>query len=173
MSRIFEFIPSPEEAVVSRTLMLVHQAMDQHLPSASKANRQFTKTILSGEGERTAALLAAPDEDTAGRPHAGAFGSFEETSPDGRVTPTDAPADGTADQPAKPQPTTSALTDAAKPTPVATKKPAAEPRSTGFSTLQAGAIPPDHQSRAPDWVTRITLVFLLVGLVLLAYVIAA
>jgi hypothetical protein len=173
MNRIFEFIPSPEEAVVSRTLMLVHQAMDQHLPSASKANRQFTKTILSDDGERTAALLAAPDEDTAGRPQAGAFGSFEETSPDGRVTPTDETGDGTADQPTKPQPIASTLTDAAKPTPVATKKPAGEPKSTGFSTLQAGAMPRDHKSRAPDWVTRITLVFLLVGLVLLAYVIAA
>ena len=163
MNRIFEFIPSPEEAVVSRTLMLVHQAMDQHLPSASKANRQFTKTVLSDDGERTAAHFVAPEQASTG-----AFGSYEETSPDGRVPPAN-----DADPGSPTHPNTNAPGPTPKlpvrPAPAAASPQAPEKRAAPFwaEDTQVGG------TQGADWVTRITLALLLAGLILLAYVVAA
>lgn len=73
-NRILEFTPSQEEAVVSRVLVLVHQAVDESFPGVEKAGRQFTKTVFSAEGESTA-LSPTPG---------GTFGSDEATSPGSR-----------------------------------------------------------------------------------------
>ena len=58
-NRFLDFTPSQEEAVVSRILVLVHQAIDENFPVVEKADRQFTKTIFTNEGE-TSELSAAP-----------------------------------------------------------------------------------------------------------------
>lgn len=60
-NRILEFLPSDEEAVVSRVLVVVHQLIDEHFPHVEQAGRQFTKTVFSGESERTASIQR-PDE---------------------------------------------------------------------------------------------------------------
>ena len=75
MNRILDFTASQEETVVARLLVLVHQAVDEHFPSAEQPNRQFTKTVFSGEGEKTAMVAAAGSEEDS------AFGSEEQTSP--------------------------------------------------------------------------------------------
>jgi len=170
MNRIFEFIPSPEEAVVSRALMLVHQAMDQHLPSASTASRQFTKTVLSVDSERTAAHFVGLDAGSTEQASGGAFGSYEDTSPDGRVPLADDANHGAPTHPG-------ANASAAAPKPAVRPAPAAanprapdnknKPGPLWAEYTQIGA---DHGA---DWVTRITLILLLAGLILLAYVVAA
>ena len=76
-NRILEFTPSQEEAIVARILVLLHQAVDEHFPAAEKATRQFTKTVFSDDGERTA--LGAPGEAAA---HG--FGNEEKTGPGDR-----------------------------------------------------------------------------------------
>ena len=55
MNRIFEYIPAQEAAIVSRVLISVHKAIDDHFPDAIKASRQFTKTVFSDTAESTAA----------------------------------------------------------------------------------------------------------------------
>ena len=87
MNRILEFSPSQEEAVVSRILVLVHQTVDECFPAAAKASRQFTKTVFSEEGERTAiGELPGPS----GTP----FGVEEDTASDNRPPP---PSDAASD----------------------------------------------------------------------------
>src|SRR5262245_38651707 len=88
MNRILEFSPSQEEAVAARILVLVHQAVDTHFPSAEQATRQFTKTVFSGEGERTAGVRGSPDDEDG---KASAFGSDEATSPGGRPVEAERP----------------------------------------------------------------------------------
>lgn len=63
-NRILEFLPSQEEAVVARVLVLVHQVIDEHFPDVEHAGRQFTKTIFSSDGESTA-NVQAPGETLA------------------------------------------------------------------------------------------------------------
>ena len=72
-NRFLDFTPSQEEAVVSRVLVLVHQAIDENFPGVEKAGRQFTKTIFSNEGESTA-LSVIPGQT---------FSENEATSPIG------------------------------------------------------------------------------------------
>lgn len=64
MNRIYELTPSPEESVIPRILLLVHQAVDEHFPAAEKAGRQFSKTVFSDElTEKTAGDRPAPPDD--------------------------------------------------------------------------------------------------------------
>ena len=61
MSRILEHKSSGEEEVVSRILIQIHRAVDEHFPDAMAASRQFSKTVFS-ENESTAIVRApAPD----------------------------------------------------------------------------------------------------------------
>ena len=53
MSRILEFQPTDEQTVVSRVLIELHQAIDQHFPGANPGSRQFTKTVLTSQSEST------------------------------------------------------------------------------------------------------------------------
>jgi len=63
MNRIIDFTLSDEESVVSRILIQVHKAVDQHFPDAEAASRQFTKTVFSEEeSESTAMLKPIPQE---------------------------------------------------------------------------------------------------------------
>ena len=73
MNRLLEYSPATEEAVVSRILVQIHKAVDEHFPSARQANRQFTKTVFSEDTESTAlnrmgfpaGTPAGADDDTA------------------------------------------------------------------------------------------------------------
>lgn len=171
MNRILDFSPSQEEAVVSRILVLVHQAIDDAFPSAENANRKFTKTVFSEEGgEKTAALR--PGEQ---------FAHVEDTSPDGRSP------DGTAAVPPPPPSRVPPPPPGPSPGPKArTEAEAPESaQSLGFNSHlnpMAGTRGPSKTTRldthmermgvneGPDWVTRITLALLIAGLILLAYV---
>jgi hypothetical protein len=53
MSRILEFQPEDEQMVVSRLLLELHKAIDQHFPNANPGGRQFTKTVLTNRSEAT------------------------------------------------------------------------------------------------------------------------
>ena len=171
MSRILDFTPSQEEAVVARVLVLVHQAMDEHLPYAGQANRQFTKTIFSGSDERTSGTIpAAPDfDDVAAQ---SAFGSKEATSPDGQ------PGTISSDTPqmSRPKPevkkpadyiTVSSTAELSNSLPLPSMQPSSIEQEIGslYSTMRSA-----KKAQGPDWVTRITLALLIAGLVLLSYV---
>jgi hypothetical protein len=182
MNRILEFTPSQEEAVVSRILVLVHQAVDDHFPTAGHANRQFTKTVFSAEGEPTAGLKV-PHDDGAGDDRRSAFADSEDTSPMGR------PAEGPGAPPVPPAPGVvpppppvravgrddgrGGRQEAPRPAAVAPANPAPDQsspsRATGLESTMQGI----RNAHSPDWVTRITLALLLAGLVLLAYVLFA
>lgn len=178
MNRILEFSPSQEEAVVARILVLVHQAVDTHFPSAEQANRQFTKTVFSGEGERTAGVRAAPDD---GEEAESAFGSDERTSPDGRTAPGEEkpfipppppgrPAGSFAPQPAKGEAPSSGSapafgSNAANPLAVGRTDTARLSQSTRLDSTM-------EQMKTEvglDWIMRLTLAALVAGLILLAY----
>ena len=54
MSRILEYQYADEQTVVSRVLLELHQALDANFPGVGgAANRQFTKTVFSSQGEQT------------------------------------------------------------------------------------------------------------------------
>jgi hypothetical protein len=65
MNRILDFSISDEEAIVSRILVQLHKAVDEHFPSASAATRQFTKTVFSPDDEESTAMLKAPPSEFA------------------------------------------------------------------------------------------------------------
>ncbi len=228
-NRILEFTPSQEEAIVARVLVLVHQAVDEHFPSAEKATRQFTKTVFSDDGENTKVGPIDPNADTdpRGKPVAalaGAFGNEEKTGP-GRE-----PAEAAASAAGLPPPPQTVGSKGASHASSAPRAPAPPPplpaQDPGIIGRKSTAPTPQrpnpnisrhdsrHESRqneaggrggdghsglgavsgmsasgvsgisgmsgmtglkggaldaGPDWVTRITLVLLVAGLVLLAY----
>ena len=49
MKRIFEFIPTEHDIIVSRTLVTVHRAIDSHFPNATPASGKFAKTAFGTE----------------------------------------------------------------------------------------------------------------------------
>jgi hypothetical protein len=55
LSRILEFQPMDEQTVVSRVLIELHQAIDDHFPEANPSGRQFTKTVLTNQSDATRA----------------------------------------------------------------------------------------------------------------------
>lgn len=158
MSRILEFTPSQEEAIVSRVLVLVHQAMDDHLPHAGQANRQFTKTVFSQDAENTAISPAALRDDGE---------SKDPASPEFRVATVN-----TSDIPVyiPPVPTLTSRKSEQRLRPPALAE-VGKPRQKDPDLRHA---PPSvAATTGPDWVTRVTIALLIAGLVLLAYVIAA
>jgi hypothetical protein len=67
MSRILEFQPEDEQMVVSRLLLELHKAIDQHFPNANPGGRQFTKTVLTNRSESTRIdNVVNPDSQSAG-----------------------------------------------------------------------------------------------------------
>lgn len=174
MNRILEFSPSQEEAVVARILVLVHQAVDEHFPSAEQATRQFTKTVFSGEGERTAGVRAAPDSGHDGSQ----FGSDEATSPDGR------PSEGERPYIPPPPPHRPAAVGQVSAAPVRTDSGTGErggPLASHANPLQIGQSGLSRSTRLDatidemratsglDWTMRITIAAFIAGLILLAY----
>jgi hypothetical protein len=61
-TRIFDFRPSDENALVEKILVLVHKSVDQHLPAADTAPKRYSKTLFSEE-ESTALVRAAIDHE--------------------------------------------------------------------------------------------------------------
>ena len=163
-NRILEFTPSHEEAVVARILVLLHRAVDDHFPAAEKANRQFTKTVFSDDRERTG-IGPAPHESTA---PLHSFGSEEQTGPGERppepqasLPPHELPTDAASQaRSAKPM-----QLPAAPATPTAPPSKTSAP-ATGLSGM-SGIMGIGEKPR--DWLTIMTLVLLVAGLVLLAY----
>ncbi|SME90771.1 hypothetical protein [Pseudobacteriovorax antillogorgiicola] len=49
MKRVFEFIPTDHDIIVSRTLVMVHQAIDAAFPNAAPASQRFAKTAFGGD----------------------------------------------------------------------------------------------------------------------------
>ena len=157
MSRILEFTPSQEEALVSRVLVLVHQAMDDHLPHAAQANRQFTKTVFNQDAENTAISMAAQQEEGA---------TNDASSTEHRVTTAHA-----TEIPVfiPPVPTTARRSDQRS-----APAPSAEGANSRTKEHENRPVPkPVAVVDGPDWVTRVTIALLISGLVLLAYLLAA
>ncbi len=168
MNRILDFSPSQEEAVVSRILVLVHQAIDDAFPSTENANRKFTKTVFSEEGGEQTAAMRPGDQ----------FAHVEDTSPDGRSpegVPPPPPNRVPPPPPAKPRAAELVVPEKGN--------TAESAKSLGFNShlnpmnkdLSRSTRLDSHMDRmraneGPDWVTRITLALLIAGLILLAYV---
>ena len=171
MNRLLEFTPSPEEAVASRVLVLIHQAIDENFPDASRASRQFTKTIFSEDRRTTTLALDAISDASLQR---GAFAHDEVTSPDGRPVEVGVPA--TAPSPhsgATPNstPADPGLAVHGPPVaPVATSKPA--PAISGTSN-QAASPAPTTDETGPDWISRVLIALLLAGVLMLTYLLTA
>ena len=53
MSRILEFQPSDEQTIVARVLVELHQAIDVAFPNVKPSARQFSRTVLTNQGEST------------------------------------------------------------------------------------------------------------------------
>jgi hypothetical protein len=53
MSRILEFQPTDEQTIVARVLVELHQAIDVHFPNAKPSAKQFSRTVLTNQGEST------------------------------------------------------------------------------------------------------------------------
>jgi hypothetical protein len=53
MSRILEFQPTDEQTIVARVLVELHQAIDVSFPNAKPSARQFSRTVLTNQGEST------------------------------------------------------------------------------------------------------------------------
>lgn len=186
-NRILEFTPSQEEAIVARILVLLHQAVDEHFPSAEKATRQFTKTVFSEDGSERTAIGSLPSE--------GGFGNEEKTGPGERPpdvlpgvhVPPPPPRDLVgasaviSTQPVGRVPSPPSNQPSAKPsqTPVSRVPPeTAATASMGPASSSASAITgmsgmSDFKKRdradGPDWVTRAMLALLIAGLIVLAY----
>jgi hypothetical protein len=174
-NRILEFTPSQEEAVVSRVLVLVHQAVDESFPGVEKAGRQFTKTVFSAEGESTA-LSPTPS---------GTFGSDEATSPGGRpgidtnpshgvpLPPNPAPArQAGPTAPAKQLEREPSPPHSGRPAPIDGAAVAARSGHGAFISAEApedvASLLDDGSLRA-DWPMRIMLALFIAGGIVLAY----
>jgi len=64
MAKISEIPFTPENQVVSKVLVHLHKAIDQHFPDTENLQKRFSKTVFSGEGESTA-IDRRPTEEPA------------------------------------------------------------------------------------------------------------
>jgi hypothetical protein len=146
MNRILEFSPSPEEAVVSRILVLVHQTVDECFPAVAQANRQFTKTLFS-DGERTA--IGNPEGTSA------AFAQEEDTASDNKPPAAEG---AEAHPPAPPAPSRPPAIPPPPPRPAAVtmKEPPYSKATAGQAPQsQAGAPVSGHVQTLPTPKTRL------------------
>lgn len=156
MSRILEISASQEEAVVSRVLLLVHQAIDEKFPNLQNSSRQFTKTVFSDDGENTAQHMLPPE-------------AFADDGPNIPPPP---------DQNRGRRKSREAV--AAEPISERNKTAASEKSEFGGTGNLSNStrLGTDIESLKPDsplsdWSTRITLALLIAGIVLLVYAILA
>lgn len=198
MNRILDLLPQSEEAVVSRVLLLVHQSVDQHFPSAEKATRQYMKTVFSEEAvEKTAgarpdaeALLSTSSTVSANlKSEQNGGESWDHQIPNppkGSGTPHHLP------PPPGPKDINSAPREDKSPTPQNDPRPKSPPQRTSLKEPEEGGSNPQSSSKSRgknslgrredreksekrqdvreiDWTTRITLALFLAGLLLLAY----
>lgn len=49
MKRILEFTPTEQDVIVSRSLVMVHQTIDDEFPEAKPASQRFAKTAFGDE----------------------------------------------------------------------------------------------------------------------------
>lgn len=176
MSRILEINPSPEEAVVSRILLLVHQAIDEKFPNLQNTPRQFTKTVFSDEGENTAQhFLPAEARNTDEAGHA-----VPPPPPNDRRGSKPGPADRDRSKDAvETQPSPHTLPSKADTTaPISSMFAQTDQRSDGENFSNSTRLGTEMESLKPepalsDWGTRITLALLIAGIVLLLYAILA
>lgn len=167
-----DFTPSQEEAVVSRILVLVHQAVDENFPNVEQAGRQFTKTIFSHEGESTASS-SVPGQG---------FSDLESTGPGGHPQielqksdlSTAIPPPPAAQPPLNPASVRTNTRGAAsstsvggsqKPRPAAVAPPKqstpfSEPRTSSSRTITDDTI---------DWSMRLMMALFIAGVIVLVY----
>ncbi len=167
MSRILDFTFSPEEAVVSRVLILVHRAVDDHLPYAQEAGRQFTKTVFSSDDDPTGLYKVTVSDEAQIPPPPPAtpppplprisVAQKSEIDP-----PTSAPIP--PPPPPKARPKASGGRSSSKPQPISRTRP----KSTNYAASEA--YPVDSIINQPDWISRVTAFFLLLGIAVLVYV---
>lgn len=62
MKRAFEFTPTDQEAMVSRILVLTHQAIDEAFPEARPAPHRFAKTVFGDEPTASQILPGDPHQ---------------------------------------------------------------------------------------------------------------
>lgn len=177
MSRILEINPSQEEAVVSRVLLLVHQAIDEKFPDLQNAPRQFTKTVFSDEGESTAQhYLPAEARGNDAAPHdvppPPPIENRRSAKP--QSGPKAAPQEAIETQPSPHNLPSKADATAPRSSMIAKN----DQRTDGESFSNSTRLGTEMESLKPepalsDWGTRITVALLLAGIVLLAYAILA
>lgn len=140
MSRILEFQHADEQTVVARVLLELHQAIDLHFPEAKGSSRQFSKTLLATQADASTAIDNQP---------------------------TIAGAKGGGAGVAIPAP------------PMSAKTPARNPKTnTGFgiefsrpgSMVGGLSATMMQESRWSRWLTRVLLLSLFLGTVLLAWI---
>lgn len=49
MKRVLDFVPADSDVVVSRTLIMVHKAIDDQFPNAQPAPQRFAKTVFGAD----------------------------------------------------------------------------------------------------------------------------
>lgn len=140
MSRILEFQHADEQTVVARVLLELHQAIDLHFPEAKGSSRQFSKTLLATQADGSTAV---------------------------------------DNQPAIAAARAGGIATALPAFPVPAKAPARNPKSnTGFGIefSKPGSIVGNlsatmmQESQWSRWLTRVLLLCLFVGTVLLAWI---
>ncbi len=91
MSRILEFQPMDEQTVISRVLIELHQAIDHNFPQATPVGRQFTKTVLTNQGDSTRVDNVPSKQSLEVRPpntpHASSGASRSKTNPSAAARP--------------------------------------------------------------------------------------
>lgn len=156
MSRILEICASQEEAIVSRVLLLVHQAIDEKFPNLQNSSRQFTKTVFSDDGESTAQHMLPAEALTEDRPN------IPPPPGEGRgrrkALPVDSPEVKSERKSAESSAEYSGLSSSNL------------SNSTRLGTEIESLKP---ESPLSDWSTRITLALLIAGIILLVYAILA
>jgi len=163
MNRIFEHTPASEGAIVSRVLVAIHQAIDEHFPGAIKASRQFTKTVFSDTAEHTAAdrVPGVPPPPVPGSPRNRA----DQPSASAPTSGFDALAREGRQEPGQFMPASSiSRHSASEVRTLSTNLPSQFGNDSDVKTIR---------SASADWAMRLTLVALVAGIVFLVYVLLA
>lgn len=185
MSRLSDLPISSEQEIIDRVLLTVHKAIDDHFPTVSQPkSRQFTKTVFGDQGEHTAIVrtsVATEDSDSISHSISSASALGAPTTAESVPTPpkaTSKPAPADADE--LPPPTKSAVVPRSL---APKKKRSAAINSQPESRLDAGASQGPSQitsqlsqfseyetTQKSDWITRIGIFMLLVGVAAVLYI---
>jgi len=176
MNRIFELTPTQESVLVSRVLVSLHKAVDEHFPGTLQANRQFTKTVFSdAAGESTAIDRPAAQTSSETDPNASAAIDPDQTDP-GRKKAEDV-VEGqkppTSVSPPQPAPRQEAKASAGRDGKPPSYVTYLDPIQSGLDHQSTGAdesqLNPFASDSRPDWGLRLTVVALVLGLAALGY----